>query len=318
VILLGDFPSEDDIERGRLFSGTAGKTLDHMLSAAKIDRNECLVTSVFTERPDGNNASAWMRDPAKSQSSFERLAAEFRTKPSNVVVALGPVALWALTGMEALSKVRGSVLAASRVRNGIKVVPTLSPTHVRKQYEMLTVVVGDLVKAKAEDEFPGIRTPVRNLWLDPTLEDLYVLREKMLDAPLLSLDIETGWGQISHMGIAWSKHDAISIPFIDLRQTSKSYWKTAEEEAAAWRFVKEILESPVPKLGQFYANYDALVVLKNLGIKTMNYCEDTYVLSQAVYPELDRNLGFLGAGHSEQGAWKQLGRRQGGEEKNNG
>jgi uracil-DNA glycosylase family 4 len=319
IVLLGEAPGETEEDLGRPFVGPSGKCLNHMLSSAKVERQECLVTNVFSERAPGNDVRPWMRDAHRYEPELARLATEFDRVQPNIVVALGATALWALTGMEALSRVRGSLTTASRVSPGLKLLPTLHPAFVLRQYELLTVVIGDLLKAKRESEWKEIKLPHRELWLDPTLDDLeYLWDAKIQHAPQLSLDLESGWGQISHFGVAWSRSEGASVPFIDLRKPDKNYWGTKAEEESAWQWVKRVAECPIPKVGQFYANYDALVLLKQMGIKTMNYCDDTFQIHGALHPEMSRSLAFLGARYSEQGSWKNMGRRQGGDEKDNG
>jgi len=127
---------------------------------------------------------------------------------------------------------------------------------------------------------------------------------RLLASDLLSVDIETAKGQITCIGFASDAEHAICIPFADDRKASKRYWSTAAKEIEAWQIVQQILESDTPKLGQNYAGYDAYWLLKLMGIRTMNLKHDTRLMHHALYPELPKDLGFMGATYTRQGPWK--------------
>jgi hypothetical protein len=128
-------------------------------------------------------------------------------------------------------------------------------------------------------------------------------------APLLSVDIETGWGQIRGISFAPSEEEAMYVPFIALDKVNRSYWATPEQEASVWRAVKDCLESDTPKLGQNFANYDVVWLFSKMGIRVRNLREDTRLLHKALYPELPASLAFMGSAYSRQGHWKGWGSR---------
>ena len=154
-----------------------------------------------------------------------------------------------------------------------------------------------------------IHYPNRELWIEPTLDDLEHFSKYIYEADLLSVDIETGWGQITCIGFSTSQERAICVPFVDLRATNKSYWKTAEEELEAIRYMREWLECSVPKLGQNFAAYDVYWLLDKWGIRPVNLLEDTRLLHATLYPELPKSLQFMGASYTEQGIWKTWGKK---------
>ena len=241
-------------------------------------------------------------------STIDVLRSDLRSYLPDVVVPLGSTALWALCGTAAIGQNRGAVQASSLIE-GYKVLPTIDPKTVMQQWKWYSVVVGDFLKAVKEAERgPEIIYPKRRLILEPTLLDIREFTKKALhSAKILSADIETGWGQITCIGFAPTTEDAICIPFVDIRKPNKSYWKTAAEEVDAWNYVKALLESDISKLGQNYAAYDAFWLLAKKGICTMNLLHDTRLLHHALYPELPKDLAFLGASYTQQGPWKTWG-----------
>lgn len=310
IALVGEAPGDDEVDAGRPFVGPSGKCLNQMLRTASLDRSAMLVTNVFDEKADDNDVSAWMKDKSQVQSAFERLDAEIARANPTVIVPLGGTALWAFLGIDKITQHRGHAAYATVCARGRKILPTYHPAMILRQWKHMQIVVNDLLKADREASLgPKVYTPTRRIRIDPRITDLLALTPELLKAPLLSLDIETAWGQVTHFGIAWSEEDAVSIPFVDRRSPSNCYFRSAAEEHAVWEWIRMICASPVPKLGQNFGNYDAVYCWGKMGIAIRNYREDTCLLHHALYPELEKSLEFLAAAYSEQGAWKFMARR---------
>src|SRR6267154_696151 len=81
---------------------------------------------------------------------LERLAEELDQWNPNLVVALGNTALWALQGVTAISKNRGTTMNSTHTISGFKVLPTYHPAAIFQQWSLRPVVVIDLMKAKRE------------------------------------------------------------------------------------------------------------------------------------------------------------------------
>src|ERR1017187_9649394 len=146
-------------------------------------------TNVFKLHPPGNDirtlcgpkATGVRGFPALTQSKFlrrefipnlEALADEIATVDPNLVVALGNTPLWALCGTTGISKIRGTTRLSTHTISGYKVLPTYHPAAVLRQWELRPTTVIDLMKAKREQGFPEVRRPKREIWIEPTLEDL--------------------------------------------------------------------------------------------------------------------------------------------------
>lgn len=328
IAFLGEAPSTEELEKGTPFVGPSGRVFNAILRIANLDRKDFWVGNVFDEQLPENEVANWCAPMVEAKAGgwtdippigskgflrpehrwhLERLSAELSAANPMVVVPLGATALWALTGHTQTTQYRGHVLPATRIVPGVKLLPTFHPAHVIQQWKFLSTTVGDVMKAASEAERgPGIVLPQRRLLIEPTLLDLDAWRPKLLASNLLSTDIETGWGQITCIGFAPSEEEAICVPFVDLRSPNKSYWATPDVELHAWQFVKDILESPVPKLGQNYGGYDAFWLLDKAGIRTMNMAHDTRLIHHALYAELPKDLAYMAATYSQQGAWKTM------------
>lgn len=322
IAIVGEAWGEVEAQWKRPFIGPAGDELNRMLADAGLLREECFVTNCFNLQPDRNDITtlcAAKTDPRIARGlpavatgkyllethlpEISRLYNELEEVRPNVVVALGNTACWALLGQTAIGKLRGAI-APSHKLPWLKVLPTYHPAAILRQYDLRHVSVLDLMKAKAESEFPEIRRPIRELWLDPTLADLErFYHEYILSSERMAFDIETAGKQITCIGFAPSTDRAIIIPFVDQRQSSGSYWATADEEVEAWNWVQRFLLAPAPKVGQ-NTLYDIFYLWHFYGIIVENYEEDTMLLHHSLQPESPKGLDFLGSVYCNEPAWK--------------
>lgn len=323
MMIVGEAFNKDDAEVGLPFQGAAGRTLDMLLRAAGINRKEVYLTNVFNRRPSdssnnlnelcGPKADGLPGFPALSSGKYvraefapelDRLFAEVRRESPNVIVCAGPAALWALAGTTGLRKARGApLLSGGMAPPSLKLLPTYSPSTVMREWKLRPIVMADLEKAQRESEFPEIRRPAREFWLQPTIEDLYEFEARFIPPGCdLSTDIETNNGQITCVGFAPSPHIALVIPFIDPTQPDGNYWRTKREELEAWKFVRRLCETH-PTLGQNF-QYDMNYLWKVYGIRCMKMKDDTMLMHHALQPEMEKGLGFLGSVYTDEPAWK--------------
>lgn len=331
IAFIGEAPSHDEVDKGKPFVGPSGRIFNSLLRTAGLNREDYLVTNVFSEKLPDNDVVNWCAKlgdaraggytdlPPIGDAGFlrpeyrwhlDRLREELVKCQPTVIVPLGGTALWALTGQTNIGSVRGTVVKGSRLVPGAKLLPTYHPSFVMKQWKFYTVVADDLARAAKEaDRGAAIYLPRRELLLAPTLDEIRDSIPKLLATDLLSVDIETAWGQITCIGFSPSPEFAICIPFVDLRNISRSYWGTVDEEAQARRYVQHILTSPVPKLGQNFGAYDLYWLLKKWRMTVRNLSHDTRLQHHALFAELPKSLEFMQS-YGTQGAWKHLGKPQ--------
>jgi uracil-DNA glycosylase len=289
-------------------------------------RSPYLITNVFNEQPPGDDIAAWCAAAPERKTwegydlplisgkgylrpgflwHLERLTSELQSSRPNLIVPLGQIALWALTGLSDITLARGAVSTASYLVPGMKLLPTFAPLHIQKEWRLFHVAVTDLIKAAAQAEFPEVRLVSRKIHIRPSLADLRVWETRLLAADRLSVDIETAKQQITCIGFAPSAAEAFVIPFADYESPSRSYWDTAEAEAIAWGVVRRLCESAIPKTLQ-NGMYDAYYLVRQMGIWLRNYDEDTRLQHHALYPELPKSLAFMGATYGDFGNWKTM------------
>lgn len=221
------------------------------------------------------------------------------------IVALGNTALWALGLPATISKLRGNVVESPFG----KVLPCYHPASVLRNWSQRIITILDLHKALRESNSPIISTLPREIWTRPSIEDLYEWwRLYGSKTELLAWDIETVLNkQISEISFASDSTHALHVPILYKENKQYiSYWPDARTELEAWKFIKMVLESDTPKIGQNAIQYDCYWVLKEMNIAPKNITHDTMQMAHAWGLELEKSLGFLGSIFCEEKAWKHI------------
>ncbi len=318
IAIVGEaWDEREEVERSP-FVGPSGYELTKMLGEAGIHRADCFLTNVFNIKPRPTNdiehlctdKAGGITDygplkPAKYPKieylgELKRLDDELRTIRPNVIIALGNTASWFTVGSAGISKIRGTVTAS---RYG-KVVPTYHPAAILRDWSLRHVTVLDLIKAHRESKFPEIRRPQREVWIEPSLQDMETFYEKYLhSANSISFDIETFGNQITCIGFSPDERVALVIPFHEARKEGQSYWRTHSEELSAWEFTRRVLSLPCPKTAQ-NGLYDIHFLWRGYGIPVTNFEDDTMLLHHALQPESQKGLSFLGSVYTSESSWK--------------
>jgi len=330
LAFLGEAPSDEELLKKEPLVGPSGRVFNALLRTANINRADHWVGNVFDEKLPGNSVKSWCMELKEARAlgltgadtlpplaegwlkpehrwHLDRLREELEAVNPDVIVPLGGTALWALTGKTEVASHRGTPFEATRLLPGKKILATYHPAFVLKSWKFYHVVAGDLAQAAAEAEKgPAVDYQEKELWLDPTLADIATWYERYWDQiEVLSVDIETGWGQITSIAFGDDTH-AIVIPIWDLRQPDRSYWRSAEQELAAWAWIKKMLESDKPKEGQNFGGYDLFWLYHDYGINVRNFLHDTRLQHHALYPELPKDLAFLAGSYARQSPWKAM------------
>lgn len=334
IAIVGEAWGAEEDYQGKPFVGPAGRVLRKLAGRAGLDISLAFITNVCALRPyelsggvkiksnkfallcekkrsEGNNLPK-LGDHGYLRREFhgelERLAAELREVQPNIVIPLGGIALWAFTGKTNIGSVRGAITEGSVLGDNAvyKILPTYHPSFLLQGGAKHTgTVIADLGKAERQSQFREIRRPGRLIAVAPTLGELREHIERALRAPLLSVDIETAGGHISHVGVAESTERAFVVPFVGGH--AGSYWATLEEECEAWELLAHLLSSPVPKLFQ-NGMFDISWFLSEMGIAVRGCLHDTMLLQHSHFPEMQKGLGYLGSIWAADGeiAWKQM------------
>jgi uracil-DNA glycosylase len=331
IVFVGQAPGQTEVEKGEPFVGFSGQELTTMMHLAGIMREDSYLTNVFDFKFPGNQLE-WICTKDKKSlpkdypvpaiksglfvlpeylDSLDRLRDELERWKPNLVVALGNEALWALCRTTNISAFRGTVMMSTLVP-GLKVIPTYHPAYVLRNWDVRLFVIADLIKARAESETKTFVRPARQIWIDPTIQDLWDFHKHYIE-PMdrtdpLSVDIETSrsYGRhITSIAFAPTPDLAICVPFVDYRQEDYSYWRTQEEELAAWKFCQHLMEGPQALLFQ-NGLYDIQWMWTIWKIRSMYALHDTNIGHHAMFPEMPKKLDFMASLYTREVAWKKL------------
>lgn len=323
IAIIGEAWDEHEEREQTPFIGPSGYELTRMLSEAGIHRADCFLTNVFNRRPRRNDIADFCGERSEGipgypylvkgkyvrrefQPEIDRLQKELLDVNPNLILALGNTALWALLGTTGISKIRGTVSTSTHTVSGFKVLPTYHPAAILRQWELRAVTVLDFLKAKRESAFPEVIRPEREIWIEPTLEDLDEFWARYIEgARRIAVDIETAGQQITCIGFAPSSNISLVIPFTDKNGTRGSYWSTRESELEAWEFVRRVLQHPSEKIFQ-NGTFDISFLWRAYGLKVRNPVHDTLLLHHALQPESPKGLAFLGSCYTNEPAWKMM------------
>ncbi|QGH72943.1 MAG: DNA polymerase [Siphoviridae sp. ctdEk19] len=317
IMVVGEAPGEQEVVRGEPFVGASGAELSRMLQEAGILRSECFLTNVCRVRPPGNDIEAFI---AKSKSAItpdmlslggkwvkppiadgvELLRREIELVKPNVIIALGNLALWALTGNWGVTNWRGSLLACTLVE-GPKVVPTYHPAAVLRQWSWRAVMVHDLRRAAEGRHDRTITRPEYDFIIRPSfalaLETINHHLSRAEAGPIrLSVDIETRAGHIACIGFSWDKLHAICIPLM-CAERPEGYWPE-EEEVSLMLALQSLLTHPnVEVIGQNFL-YDAQYFWRHLRYKP-RVAFDTMLAQHVAFAGTPKSLDYLASLYCE-------------------
>lgn len=333
IVIVGEAWGREEAEAREAFVGPPGKLLGAMLSQAGIAKYDCFLTCVLNLQakgppfPDGDlrNVCGAKADGvpglpplvkgkylrAEFAPELDRLYREIRVEQPTLIIAMGATASAALLGTEGIKKVRGapslvSPEVAAKIGYRPKVLPTYHPAAVLREFKIRPIVISDLHKARRESEFPELRRPSREIWIEPTLADLVEFDRSFIQPSRdLSVDIETAGRQITCIGFAPSTDRCIVVPFTAVGRAGGNYWPTLADEIEAWKFVRKWCAEAKHYVFQ-NGLYDMNFLWTEYGITFENAKEidDTMLIHHSLQPEMEKGLGFLGSIYTDELPWK--------------
>lgn len=320
VLLIGDAYGEEEELQDKPFVGPPGKLLRSLLKAAGLSDRDVYFTNTVNQRPRPNNdysslcggkkegvpgipavlPGKYLR--AEFADEIVRLRKEIETVNPNIIICAGAIPSTILTrSATKISRSRGTVF----LHEGRKVLCTYHPTAILRDYSLRPILFKDLAKAAREAASPELTLPVRELWIRPTVNDLFDFRARhilpALDA-VWGVDTETKGGTITEIGFS-TKTIGIVVPFYSRAVEDGNYWRSIEEEVIAWRWTRQVLSElrqPVMQNGLYDLNY----LWRTAGICVRYAGDDTMLLHHALQPELKKGLGFLASIYTNEAEWK--------------
>ncbi len=222
------------------------------------------------------------------------------TRP-RIVVALGNVALWALTGNTGSATNAPSGIASWRgsqlvTHHGIPCLPTLHPAFILRMFNQRVVLQHDLAERFSRFWSEGCdewwRT-VRTHHIRPTYDEVHqwldLLTSYAESGRTLTCDLETShhtW--ITNIGFGVSSTESYTIPFTD---SVGRYWSPEQETEIKWR-LRSILSHPNATIVWQNGEYDRTYTLSELLVNA-KLTRDTRTIHHTHYPSLPATLHFM-------------------------
>jgi uracil-DNA glycosylase family 4 len=336
IMLLGEFPGEQEVLKGEPFVGSSGQELNNMLRDAGIMRSACFVTNVIRIRPPANDIDNFIA-PTKAaitaqhlriqdkwvlpcvRDGLELLKREIEMCRPNVIFAFGNVSLWALTGKWGITNWRGSVLECTldlALDYKPKVIPMYHPGVIMRTWSWRQIAIHDMRRGVKESKSSVIIRPNYDFLVRPdygqsmaTLRILQAEADKRKGSGVpfkLSVDIETRAGHIACIGIAWSKLQALCIPLMCVERAS-GYWSEDEELTIMFAMYKLLTTSSVEVVGQNFL-YDIQYFFRWLCYHP-NLANDTMIAQHTMFSTVQKGLDFLSSMYCEHHEyWKDEGK----------
>ncbi len=327
LMIVGEAWGQNEETHGAPFVGASGQELNKILHEVGLTRNECYLTNVVNARPPFNDIEKWVTAKRKDITSdmvkwrdryvkpiaregINSLLEEIHLVKPNVIVALGNVAMWALTGASGIFKWRGSQLNCALGRElyppGLlgptdapwsgKLIPTLHPAYLLRDYGMRPTAMLDWKRVLKEihtAEYSNL--PQWNFIVRPSLQvvlsilaDLYNKVERG-ELEWLDFDLETRAGHIACAGISWSRTDAVCIPFMCV-EDKNGYWLVEEEAQVVWLLYKLLTHPRVKVRGQNLL-YDCQYTYRHWHF-VPRVVQDTMIAHHSTFCGLQKSLAF--------------------------
>lgn len=284
LIVVTEWPLKDGWEQD---------FLERILLGEGLKGEETLRINLLQERPPYGDFSR--AGTAALEAAERHLTESLSGIEAPVILSLGEFPLRLLTGQKGIDKWHSSVLHTE----GRTVIPCYSTLRVTQ--DLSNQVWFGLAAGKAVAE---LREPSKekryDYLLNPSLEETEAfLRDRAPRSEYLSVDIETGRGQINTVGFAISPTEAIAINVLPERVGSQAYKRL-------WTDIARLLESDQPKIlqnfiyeTQFFSRY---------GIALRGVHHDTMIAQKFLWPEFEMGLDAVGRMYTDMPYWKEDGK----------
>lgn len=297
LMIVGEAPGKNEDEQGMPFVGATGEMLNELLFKAGISRGECYLTNVVKYRPPLNDFKKLHLIGVSLDDSVRELwENEIERLRPNCILAIGDVALNAITGNDGILNYRGSILLA---RDGhTKCVPTIHPAALfsRSQgegddkdikggleYTYIKLIEADIIRAVEESQTKTLELPSRDLVVAHNSLDLFRFFRQYEHLDLSASDIESINCVPVCISFAFNRHHAISVPLLRSIGRHKLTDMGDSEMDEVWRLIDTQLRR-LRLIGHNFA-YDEY----KLGLARFecpNVYSDTLIKTRVIFPEL--------------------------------
>jgi len=322
LFIVGEAWGEYEERSGQPFQGRSGEELNSMLEEVGLSRSSCYVSNLVNARPPFNDISKWITAKKKDitpdmvrlrdryvkpvvRDGLTQLLSEIALVKPNVILALGNSPLWALTGASGILKWRGSQLKtdftdapewSTQIGPALKLIPTLHPAYVLRDYASRPAVINDLKRVVRELSSPDYANePNWNFIVRPSIETVLGTLQSLLvgldrgEREWIDFDLETRAGHIACAGLSWTLEDAICIPFMCIEDRN-GYWPE-DQEASILALLYRVLTHPKVKVRWQNGLYDAQYTYRHWHFVPRG-AQDTMISHHTAFCGLPKSLAY--------------------------
>jgi uracil-DNA glycosylase family 4 len=192
ILIVLDAPDRDDDRNNAILSRDVGKKLLYLMEAAGLDKDRVSYTYAIRCKPTSNSQVKRKHIEACRKYIFQEI---IELKPK-VIIPMGKIAHWMLTGHQSVSEFRGhftnfdldySDASGKQKKISIPMLPSQSPHASMSKWELHDYIIHDLKKALEFADTGKIhRTPVPN-------HDLILTRQGLKDFMDYMLSGQVKW-----------------------------------------------------------------------------------------------------------------------------
>lgn len=302
---VGEQPGRTEVARRIPFVGDAGIELDSCNNDAGIARLDCYLTNVIKDLdlPLKHYIDLSISPPIISElgrSYINLLKDELTNCSANVIVAIGAIALYALTDRTGITNWRGSILESTLIPNR-KIIPVIHPATVippKNVYLNKHLITMDLKRVLKESASSNIDRVERKIKIKSSFyETMRILdwaEREGLNGLTIDYDIECHNRELGCISFAIGENFAISIPFI---APGGDYFSPDQEGEVMIKINKILSDKRIKKRGQNII-FDSHFLLEKYGIRTNNI-DDTMVAQKILFQDFPVRLEFITAMYTD-------------------
>lgn len=301
MLVVLDYPSIHDIKAGVPIAGFPASLFRVAATHAKL--GEVDIVTLFPQPPAYGNPSVYFHkkkevpdaeaaNPYHKQWGYLRRdflphydSVRQRARGARLVLAMGDLAFWCLTGEKLLDH-RGTITYTG---DDVRVIGTHNPRSVVKDHSLLPVLAMDMKKAWQESQKPASVFPRRTIHIVEDSHDAATMVDQVLKAGCFAFDIETLEQKITMICFAPSDTLTYVLPL-----DQPDGWR--------WEAIRTLMSSPCRKIAH-NAVYDLTYLIQH-GVDIAYPVDDTMLLSHSHEIEWPKSLGFLGSIYCNEKSWK--------------
>ncbi len=299
IVFLTDFGDENDLAAGYPLAGYLGRMFNNHLQRVGLRRSRVRVEAVIEEVPHGLRTHYQLGSDRLSMWRADALKRLKALGGANLIVTFGELACELVTGHRSVDKWHLSVV---RPVFGLsdafpKAMPIFHPRRILRAPKDSPFFILGFERLRDEMRSPAFSSTSRTFHTNPTYAEVLAFLKKCETSEWLSVDIETGRGQITCLGVGASPTEAMCVP------TLPGQWPNADEFFGIWQAITRALESKVSKKVLQNYIYDA-TYLSRYGIRIENIFHDTMWAQKFLHPELPMGLDTIARVYTREPYWK--------------